>query len=58
MAKAGSFWTPATKSGINLGRIPGTEKGRKWFPKEMVDSSKDKINYHRCYFRIVDRLIH
>ena len=58
MAKAGSFWTSAAKSSINLGRILGTEKGRKWSPKEMVDSSKDKINYHRCYFKIVGRLIH
>lgn len=41
MAKAGSFGLQLL-SGINLGRIRGQRKGEKWFPKEMVDSSKTK----------------
>lgn len=58
MAKPGSFWTPTAKGGVNLSRTTGTDKGRKWFPKERLDRSKERINYRKCSFKIVNRLTH
>lgn len=42
MIKLGSFWTPTAEGGVSLSRTRGTEKGREWFPKEMLDGSNRK----------------